>query len=199
MFCVGLTGGIGAGKSTVTKLFKKLNVPVIDCDQIAHKMTEQNTQLFRSIVKHFGRGILDDNGQINRRKLRSLVFSNQKEKKWIEKLLHPVILATMKENISQIDAPYCLLVIPLLAESMGKFDFIDRICVIDTSEASQIERTIKRDNITKEEIKNILAYQASRTQRLKIADDIIYNEGDLSSLHQQIEELHQKYLQLSNT
>ncbi|GAG55844.1 unnamed protein product, partial [marine sediment metagenome] len=192
-------GGIGAGKTTVSKLFKQLGAPVIDCDEIAHHITEPNTPLHKTIIDRFGKSILMHDGRLDRKKLRLIIFSNDKEKKWLENLLHPVIMTTLQDKIARLNAPYCLLVIPLLTESVSKFHFLHRICVIDTPEEIQIERTKKRDDTSASVVKKIIASQASRKQRRDIADDLLYNEGDLTSLKTQVEALHNKYLGTSAT
>ena len=195
MLRVGLTGGIGSGKSTVAELFKKLGVSIIDADEIAHNITEPNTYSFESIVEHFGKAVVKDK-MLDRRALRDIIFNNLKERQWLENLLHPVIREAMKERIIKVDTPYCMLVIPLLAES-NKIDFIDRVCVVDVPETLQIKRATQRDRASESDAKAILASQCSREKRLAIADDIIHNDGDLENLKDQVLTLHKKYLSLS--
>jgi len=130
MFRVGLTGGIGSGKSTITELFKAYGVTVIDADKIAHAITEPNADAFAAIVQHFGENIVTSSGILDRKKLRELIFQNPAERKWLENLLHPIISNTMKAESLKAKSPYCLLVIPLLAES-NKIDYLDRICAVN--------------------------------------------------------------------
>lgn len=193
--CVGLTGGIGTGKSTVADIFKTLGAPIIDADDISHKITQKNGIAYTPIISHFGKNILNTDGTINRKKLRDIIFQNPGEKKWLENLLHPIIRQTMHDRIQKIKAPYCICVIPLLAESSG-IAFIDRILVVDTPIDTQIERAKKRDSATEDQIKKIIASQASQSSRIKIADDVIINDGDLKTLENKVRELHEKY---SNT
>lgn len=196
MLRVALTGGIGSGKSTVAALFKKLGVSIIDADEIASRITEPNTYSFETIVEHFGKGILKGDGTLDRKALRTIIFNDIKERKWLENLLHPVIREAMKERIIKADSPYCLLVIPLLAEST-KIDFIDRICVIDVPESLQIKRTTQRDHASEADVEGIIASQCSNEKRLSIADDILHNAGDLENLRDQVFTLHKHYLSLS--
>ncbi len=182
---IGLTGGIGSGKSTVADFFEKLNVPIIDADKISHALTQPDTDITKKIIKHFGNS--------DRKQLRDIIFSNPIEKKWLENLLHPEIRKIMKEKIANVKSPYCICVIPLLAESTS-IDFIDRILVIESSPELQISRAKMRDNSTADSIKAILASQASDLLRRKIADDIIINNGELEALKKQVLKLHQRYL-----
>jgi len=196
MLRVALTGGIGSGKSTVAALFEKLGVSIIDADDIASRITEPNTYSFETIVEHFGKGILKDDKTLDRKALRNIIFKELKERKWLENLLHPVIRAAMKERIIKAASPYCLLVIPLLAEST-KIDFIDRVCVIDVPESLQIKRATRRDHSSESDVEAIIASQCSNEQRLSIADDILHNDSDLENLKDQVFALHEKYLSLS--
>ncbi|MCI5057561.1 MAG: dephospho-CoA kinase [Flavobacteriales bacterium] len=197
-YCVGLTGGIGSGKSTVTTLFQKLGVTIIDADEIAHNITKPNTYCYESIVEHFGNNILQSDDSLNRKMIRDIVFKNPEERKWLEARLHPVIREAMKERIAKSNAVYNILVIPLLAEKNAKnHNYLNRICVIEVPIEQQIQRTIERDHITEAQVREILATQATNEERLKIADDIIYNGGDLSECRNQILELNQKYLSLA--
>ena len=199
MFSVGLTGGIGSGKSTVAEFFKKLGVTIIDADQIAHRITKPNTYSFETIVERFGKKIVKSDGTLDRKTLRNIVFNNSTERKWLENHLHPVIREAMKEQMTKADSVYCLLVIPLLAESKSKnFEYLDRVCVIDVSKSLQTKRVMKRDHASEAEVAAILASQCSNEERLKIADDVIHNNDDLEYLKKQVFELNQKYLELAN-
>ena len=198
MFNVGLTGGIGSGKTTVASFFEKLGATIIDADKIAHRITQPNTYSFEAIVEHFGKTVVKTNGTLDRKKLRDIIFNHTEERKWLENRLHPVIREAMKEQIVKADSVYCLLVIPLLAETNAKnFDYLDRICVIEVVESLQIKRVMKRDQISEIEAKAILNSQASNAVRLKIADDIIHNNDDLEYLKKQVFGLNQKYLNLA--
>lgn len=198
MFSVGLTGGIGSGKSTVAEIFRKLGATIIDADEIAHAITKPNTYSLETITEHFGKEILNSDGTLNRKALRTIIFNNENERKWLEDLLHPIIREAMKSKLATANSVYSVLVIPLLTEArLSKFNYIDRICVIDVPENMLIQRVMDRDNISALEVKNILASQASNEDRLKIADDVIHNNNDLESLKQQVLELNQKYLTLA--
>jgi len=196
MLRVALTGGIGSGKSTVAKLFEKLGVSIIDADEIALRITEPNTYSFETIVEHFGKSIVKNDGTLDRRSLRNIIFKDINERKWLENLLHPVIREAMRARTLKADSPYCLLVIPLLAESK-KIDFIDRVCVIDISQPLQIKRATERDHSPESDVEAIIASQCSNEKRLSIANDIIHNDDDLEHLKSQVFTLHKKYLSLS--
>lgn len=194
---VGLTGGIGSGKTTVSDYFRALYVPVIDADEIAREITQPNTPAYQHIIKHFGEDILNEDRALNRRQLREIIFSNAAEKSWLEALLHPLIRQEMQKQIQHITSPYCICVIPLLAESTG-IEFLDRILVIESSEALQIERTQQRDNSTAQAVENILKTQARASVRRQMAHDIIINDKDLDDLREKVHHLHEKYLKISH-
>ena len=195
MLKVGLTGGIGSGKTTVANFFAALGAPVIDSDVIAREVIGDEA-IFAQITQHFGQDILDGCGQLNRGMLRKIIFENAAERNWLENLLHPVIIKEIQRQISQLKAPYCIIVIPLLLEATQPYEIIDRILVVDAPEAMQIERTHARDNIPVSLIHKMLESQVSRAQRHIHADEIISNDGSLAGLKQQVEEIHQRYLQL---
>lgn len=195
MLVVGLTGGIGSGKTIVAKLFANYNVPVIDADLIAHEITTPDKPAFSSIVKHFGQGIIKPNGVIDRPKLRQIIFQDSKQRLWLEKLLHPQIRHEMQQQISKLSSAYCIAVIPLLLE-VEFYSFINRILVVDAPESAQIERIISRDKIPQNEIEAILKTQASRHLRRSKAHDIIVNEGNTADLIPQVNKLHEMYSKL---
>lgn len=198
MFSVGLTGGIGSGKSTVANVFKKLGATIIDADEIAYQITKPNAYALEAIIEHFGKTILQADGSLDRKTLRTIIFNDPRDRKWLEDHLHPIIREAMKGKIAKAVSVYCLLVIPLLAESKAKnFDYLNRICVIDVPEALQIKRVIDRDHASKTEVKAILESQASNEERLKLADDMIHNDGDLETLQDQVMELNKKYLTMA--
>lgn len=191
---VGLTGGIGSGKSTVADYFAKLGVPIIDADQIVSELLSPNTEEFDAIVTHFGDKVLSKRGELKRKYLRRVIFNNPLEKKWLEKLLHPRVFAIMRKLSRQVNFPYCILAIPLLFECKMPRSLIDKVLVVDASEKTQIKRIIRRDKISIELIKQMIASQIDRKSRLKCADDVIVNEGSLKSVLQQVQKLHEKYL-----
>jgi dephospho-CoA kinase len=192
---IGLTGGIGSGKSTVAKLFANLGIDIIDTDKIAREIVEPGTEQLKKIARRFGDEILNPNGTLNRPLLRKIIFSDPEAKKWLEDLLHPIIYQLTFTRAKQIKSPYCIVVIPLLIESHAPCP-IDRILVIDTSEELQLQRARKRDNLSAEEVKTIIDSQASREQHLKIADDVIENFGDIVDLEKQVKKLHEYYFRL---
>lgn len=196
MLKIGLTGGIGSGKSTVAKMFCELGINIIDADIIARELTTQESPLLPLITEHFGGNILDIHGRLDRELLRKIVFEKPEEKKWLEQLLHPKIREKIIEQIKQVQSSYCIVVIPLLTEADDPIKFLDRICVVDTPKNIQIERTCKRDQITEEQVTAIINQQNSRQKRLAFADDVIVNDGDLETLKAKIKKLHHFYLQL---
>lgn len=194
---IGLTGGIGSGKTTAAHFFQELNVPIIDADHLAREVTKTNTPAYQQILEHFGAIVLNPDNTLNRKQLREIIFSNLAEKVWLETLLHPLIRNEMRKQIKQVTTPYCICVIPLLAEASG-IEFLDRILVIESLREMQIARTQQRDNNTVELVENILQTQASTEHRRRIAHDIIVNDNDLDDLRQKVQLLHEKYLQMSN-
>ncbi len=192
MFKVGLTGGIGCGKTTVSKLFEGHGVPIIDADVIAHKIVKPGQPALQKLVEKFGDSILQADGQLNRGKLRERVFANATEKIKLENILHPLIFAVMQKKINNIKTPYCLVSIPLLFET-GMRHFVDRILVVDCPEAIQVQRVQQRDNLTDERIKSIMASQVTRAFRLENTDDIIDNTVNNQELAEQVNKLHDFY------
>jgi dephospho-CoA kinase len=196
MFVIGLTGGIGSGKSTIADYFTKLGIDVIDADKIAREVVTPHSAALNEIAVHFGTSALNKDGSLNRGALRRTIFADPKERRWLEALLHPLIRERLEQDIAHSSSPYVVVVIPLLIESSYQYP-IDRVLVIDTPEAQQRSRTHLRDQISKEEIENIISAQVSREQRLAAADDIIHNDKGIEELEQQVNKLHQYYLSLS--
>jgi dephospho-CoA kinase len=196
MLIIGLTGGIGSGKSTAADFFAHLGVPVFDADALAHELVQPGQPALEKIITEFGREILNPDGTLNRTHLRAVVFSDPDQRLRLEAILHPLIRQRFKEKITQIDAPYCILSIPLLLETHQE-DMVNRILVIDAPESLQIARTQERNGLSATEVKKILSAQAKRKQRLAAADDIVVNDGDLPRLKAQVSELHQKYLHIA--
>lgn len=192
MFVVGLTGGIASGKTTVAEEFAKKGIAIIDTDVIARKLVEPGQPAYTHIIKHFPVNILQANKRINRRKLREIIFNDQQERLWLENLLHPLIREEVAHQVARATSPYCIVVIPLLAETTPN-PLINRILVVDVDEESQIQRIMERDNCTAEDAKKIIASQASRQQRLLIADDVITNDQDKYHLIHQVNKLDERY------
>ena len=198
-YVIAITGGIGSGETTVADTFhKNHNIDIVDADIIARQVVEPNTKGLISIVSHFGRSILLSDGTLNRAELRQRIFSNPNEKQWLNDLLHPLIREAMQQQLSLAQSAYVLLVVPLLIENQLQY-LANRILVVDVLEQTQINRTINRDKVNAEQVKAILASQASRADRLAIADDIIKNDHNIPSLDGEISLLHNKYLLLSQT
>ncbi|GAB7222132.1 dephospho-CoA kinase [Vibrio owensii] len=193
-FVIGLTGGIASGKTTVANLFKQqFKIDIVDADIVAREVVEPGTPGLNAIVEHFGADIVRDDQTLDRAKLREKIFSNPEEKAWLNGLLHPMIREKMIEDLEQVTSDYALLVVPLLVEN--KLDSLcDRVLVVDVDPQTQISRTVKRDNVSEEQANAILASQASREQRLALADDVVKNNPDDPDLLLQITDLHEKYL-----
>jgi len=193
-FVIGLTGGIASGKTTVANLFKQqFKIDIVDADIVAREVVEPNTPGLNAIIEHFGTDIVHDDQTLDRAKLRDRIFSHPEEKAWLNGLLHPMISEKMIEDLKQVTSDYALLVVPLLVEN--KLDSLcDRVLVVDVEPQTQISRTVKRDNVSEEQAKAILASQASREQRLALADDVVKNNPNDPELLLQITDLHEKYL-----
>lgn len=196
MLVVGLTGGIGSGKSTVAKLFADKGVRVIDTDQLARDLTQLNQPAFKKIIEKFGTALLNEDGTLNRAALRKIVFADPEKRMWLEKLLHPFIRMEIKRQIKINHSPYCIVMIPLLLETKPN-PLIQRILVVDATEEQQIERAHTRDKLSIEEIKTIMQSQVKRDQRLAAADDIIDNAGQPEGLTSQVNKLHEFYLSIA--
>lgn len=199
MLVIALTGGIGSGKTTVSNIFKSKNIPVIDTDIIARELVEPGKPAYKSIINTFGKNILNENKTINRQALRQLVFSSVQKRLQLEKILHPLIWDEVRAQLSSNDAPYCIVVVPLLLENKTNIKEVsfDRILVIDIEENLQINRVIKRDNSNESIIKDIIKSQVSRQSRLDAADDVITNTSNIDALHEKVEIFHKQYLKLS--
>lgn len=199
-YIVGLTGGIGSGKSTIANLFALLDVPIIDADVVAREVVQKGSPLLIKIVEHFGQHILDKQGNLDRTALRQIVFHSEQEKKWLNQLLHPAIRAEMLRQLEAVSAPYVLWVVPLLIENKLS-ELCDRVLVVDVLPDIQLERAIKRDESKAETIQNIIASQVDRQTRLNYADDVIENnlplEENAINLAHQVAKLHHRYLDLA--
>jgi dephospho-CoA kinase len=198
IFSVVLTGGIASGKTTVSDLFEELGVPVIDTDRIARELVEPGKPALKAIVKRFGADYLDGEGQLDRRKMRTAIFTDPEARTRLENILHPLIVNEVIHRISALGADYCIIVIPLYANS-GAYEWVDRVLVVDAEEETQIARVMERDQINRAQAEAILASQASRQERLALADDVVLNEGPLEQLAARVQELHARYLALANS
>jgi len=192
---IGLTGGIGSGKSVVSQLFADLGVPVIDTDQLSRELVKQGSTLLEKISKYFGEEILLKSGDLDRKQLRQIIFEDNEKKQWLEHLLHPQIKQSILKQLTKFDDTYVVIAVPLLLEN-NNYNFINRVLVIDCSEELQLKRAINRDQSNSDEVKKIIASQLPRLKRLPLANDIIVNEGTLESLSEKVIELHEKYQQI---
>ena len=195
-FVVVLTGGIAAGKTTVSDLFALRGVPVIDTDKIAHEIVEPGQPALKQITDAFGQEFLRADGRLDRKKMRDAIFSSKHKKNCLESILHPAIATQVDQLIVQVDQPWCILVIPLLAKTT-LFPSIDRVLVVDVEESVQIERVMARDNISRKQAQSILDAQSSRRQRLALADDILNNSGSLAQLEVKVDKLYRNYTGLA--
>lgn len=195
---VGLTGGIGSGKSEASTRFAKRGVVVVDADIVAREVVTSGSAALMQIATHFGTEILDATGNLNRSKLRDIIFSDPAEKQWLEALLHPIINAEIRRQLKNSTSDYTVLASPILLETQ-QFQLVDRILVIDTSEQLQLERATHRDKNNETQIKAIMQTQLSRQERCARAADIIQNHGSIDELDAQVEKLHQLYLELAQS
>lgn len=196
-FIVGLTGGIGSGKTSATKIFSNLGVDIIDTDKIARALTQSGGAAMGPIRKIFGENIIAANGALDRRKMREKIFSDSMSKKILEETLHPLIYTETVHHITLTKSPYIIIVIPLLFETKDYNNMIQRTLVIDCDEQKQIARTMARSKLEEQEVRVIMEAQISRQERLQKADDIIINNEDLDSLRKQVLDRHHKYLDLA--
>jgi dephospho-CoA kinase len=195
-YVIGISGGIGSGKTTVTDLFAKYAIEVIDADVIAREVVEPGTPALKAIVDKFGQSVLDELGNLDRAKLRALVFKDSNVKNWLNQLLHPIIRQQMLLQTQQAKSAYCLLSVPLLIENK-LHEQVDRVAIVDVHEQTQLQRTLLRDKTNEQQIRAIMSAQATRQERLTAADDIIDNNGKADDLAQQVTQLHKHYLQLA--
>ena len=195
MFIVGLTGGIGSGKSVVSTKFLSLQINVNDADIASRKIVEPGQPALVEIENHFGSDILTKEGFLNRGKLREVIFSDPKEKKWLESILHPKIREYLVQEIKGSSSPYSILVSPLLLET-NQYQLCSRILLVDVPRGIQVKRTVLRDKVPESQIEKIILSQMDREERLEKADDVLLNTGTVLELEEQVLELHKKYLQM---
>jgi dephospho-CoA kinase len=197
MLKIGLTGGIGCGKTTVAKIFEQFSAPVIDADEIAHRLVAIGQPALAQIQQEYGSGVLNRDGSLNRELLRDIIFSDCKQKQKLESIIHPLVYQAIQSELERLNAPYCIICVPLLFET-NMAHLVDRIMVIDCPVETQIERLVKRDNMTKERIQSIIDSQVSRAFRKAQADDLIDNSETDDRLAEEVKKLHNLYLSLSN-
>lgn len=192
---LGLTGGIGSGKSAAAERFAELGVHVVDADQVARSVVEPGSAALAQIVDRFGVPILASSGELNRAALRERIFTSVEDRHWLERLLHPLIRQKIWASLSRAESPYAVLVSPLLVESR-QHEQVDRVLVVDVPEDLQLQRVLARDQVSEDQVRAILAAQARREDRLRHANDVLVNDRDLSWLRQEVDRLHDRYLQL---
>jgi|TARA_X000000368_G_scaffold332845_1_gene270040 dephospho-CoA kinase len=192
---IGLTGGIGSGKSAVATLFKDIGVDLIDADDLARDSLNINSEGYKLFIDEFGDKYLDENKNINRELIRKLIFNDSDAKSKLENIIHPIVRSGIETFIRNTKSNYCIIVVPLIFETNSS-KIYDRILVIDCDVDVQISRTSKRDNQAKSDIENIINKQATREQRLSIADDVIVNNGSLDLLRMEVLKIHKKYLEI---
>lgn len=196
MLRIGLTGGIGSGKTTVADMFANHGVPVIDADEIARALVDPYQPAYNEIIAAFGDDIVDGEGNIDRDKLRRLVFDDSTRRQELEAILHPRVRTEIYHQSVELDAPYCIVVIPLLIEA-DQLDLVDRVLVVDLDEEKQVQHVGKRSGLSEAEVRKIIAAQIERGERRRHADDIIENNADIANLEAQVEKLHRRYLALA--
>jgi dephospho-CoA kinase len=196
MFTVALTGGVASGKSTVERLFASRGIEIIDADHVAREVVAAGTAGLADIVEIFGTDVLSADGSLDRRAMRERVFADERARRQLEAIIHPRVREVLRQRASEVHSAYGMLVIPLLVES-GDYAWVNRVLVVDVPREVQRERLLKRDGISRELAEAMLNAQASREQRLAVADDVIDNSADLESLDDAVERLHRRYLQLA--
>lgn len=196
MLRIGLTGGIGSGKTTVADMLANHGVPVIDADEIARALVAPYQPAYDEIIEAFGRDIVDGDGNIDRDKLRRLVFDDTQRRRELEAILWPRVRTEIHHQSVELDAPYCIIVIPLLIEA-DQLDLVERVLVVDLDEEKQLQRVGARIGLSEAEVRKIIAAQIERSERLRHADDVIENNADMASLKAQVEKLHRRYLALA--
>jgi dephospho-CoA kinase len=195
---IAMTGGVASGKSAVTRRFEAFGVHVHDADVAAREVIEPGTQGLAAVIDAFGANVLDASGRLDRPAMRQRVFANPAARQVLEAIIHPLVRQWLHDRAVADSGPYCLLAIPLLAENIEHYRWVDRVLLVDVPESVQIVRLMKRDSIDESLARRMLAHQASRVERLALADDVIENSGDESLLDQTVAELHQRYLALAS-
>ena len=192
---IGLTGGIGSGKTAVSDSFEALGIDVVDADLASRVVVQKGKPCLLKIAQHFGEDILTKEAELDRAKLREIIFKSEEEKNWLESLLHPAIANQIQDELNASKSPYTILVSPLLLETNQK-DFCSKVLAVDVPVETQVERTLKRDGVSKEQVQAIINSQISRNDRLNLADEVIVNDGTLEDLEIAVKNLHKKFLSL---
>jgi dephospho-CoA kinase len=197
-YVVGLTGGIGSGKSAVSDRFAAFGIKIVDADIASRVVVEPGQPALQAIAEHFGAELITAEGALDRAALRHKVFSDDAERDWLQQLLHPLINAYISEQLANAESAYAILAHPILIET-GQARICNRVLVVDVPESMQIERTMSRDNNSEEQVRNIMAAQANRDDRLAAADDVIVNDQDLEHIDREVARLHAQYLAAAQT
>jgi len=197
-YCIGLTGGIGCGKSKATQMFEALGAAVVDTDEISRALTKPGGRALPALESAFGPDYLSADGGLDRARMRAIVFSDPQAKRQLESILHPLIRAEARSRIAAASGPYVIIVVPLLFETGAYADLVSRVLVVDCDEKQQIARTMARSGLGEDEVRSIMKAQLARGERLQRADDVLNNDGDIEALRTQVEALHQRYLALAN-
>jgi len=192
---IGLTGGIGSGKTAVSDSFESLGIDVVDADLASRVVVQKGKPCLLKIAQHFGEDILTKEAELDRAKLREIIFKSEEEKNWLESLLHPAIANQIQDELNASKSPYTILVSPLLLETNQK-DFCSKVLAVDVPVETQVERTLERDGVSKEQVQAIINSQISRNDRLNLADEVIVNDGTLEDLEIAVKVLHEKFLSL---
>lgn len=192
---VALTGGIGSGKTTASGMFAALGVPVIDADEISRDATHSGGAAFRRVVELLGAAVVGPDGELRRDLIRRTVFEDESLRGRLEAIIHPLVYSEIRARIAKVNAPYCVVSVPLLLESGGTDDF-DRVLVVDAPEELQLKRVTERDGVPAAEARKVIGSQSRRDERLRAAHDVIHNEGDLAHLRKQVEHLHREYVRM---
>ena len=195
---IGLTGGIGSGKTTVATFFAELGVDVVDTDAIAHELTQPRGVAITAIRQVFGEKYITDEDALDRKEMRQLVFCDDNSRRKLEAILHPLIRTEVVRRIALFCGPYGMIVVPLLLETRGYSNIVHRVLVVDSTENAQLARTMARAGADEQTVRGIMSAQLSRAERLQQADDVIVNDLDMSHLKRQVDALHNKYLALAN-
>ena len=190
---IGLTGGIGSGKTAVSDAFQDLGITIVDADLASRIVVQKGKPSLKKIAEHFGNEILNENSELDRAKLREIIFNSDEEKNWLESLLHPAIANQIQDELKASSSPYTILVSPLLLETNQK-EYCNKVLVVDVPVELQVERTLKRDQVSEGQVKSIIKAQISRKNRLEFADEVIINDGSLEELHSTVMKFHQKFI-----
>lgn len=196
VYSIGLIGNLASGKSTVADFFRELGIESISADAVAKNLTTKNQPAFQQIITHFGPDVLTDTGELNRRRLRELIFNNEKERLWLEKLLHPLIRKEIETTLKSVKSPYCLIEIPLFS-TKANYPYLNRVLLIRATTEQQIARFMARDNGSRENALAILDTQTHAEKQQELADDVLINAGSLDELKENVLALHLSYLKLS--